>query len=77
MHEHTGPGPKAITFGARDLIIDVLYTIEVTNDLGGASVDDSIRITDNRLPVDRNSIERPLPESLQSIIVNSELEAPS
>jgi hypothetical protein len=77
MHKHTGPGPIASILGARDLRIDGLYTLWVTDDLGSASVDDSIRITDNCLPIDRNSVERALPVTLQSIIVsvNSKLNA--
>ena len=76
MHEHTGPSPIATIFGARDSSIDGLYTWRVTDNLGSASVDDSIRIADNRLSVDRNSVKRDLPVTLQSIIVNSELNTP-
>ena len=56
-HEHTGPDPIAGIFGARYLVVDGLYTLGVTDDLGGASVDDSALATDNSLPVDRNTVE--------------------
>ena len=75
MHGRTGPSPIATIFGARDSSIDGLHTLRVTDNLGSASVDDSIRITDNCLPVDRNGVERDLPVTLQSIIVNIELKA--
>ena len=69
-HEHTGPGPRADIFGARDLVIDGLYTLGVTDDLGGASVNDGTVAIDNSLPVNRNTVERALPVALHYTIVN-------
>jgi hypothetical protein len=68
-HERTGPGPVASIFGARDLVIDGLYTLGVTDDLGGASIDDSAGTADDRLSVDRNTAERALPVTLQYLLL--------
>ena len=56
-HEHTGPDPIVDTFRARDLGIDGPYTLCVTDDLGGASVDDGTLAIDNNLPIDSNMVE--------------------
>ena len=55
--EHTGPGSEADVFRARDLGIDGPYTPGVTDDLGGAGVNDGTLPTDNSLSVDRNTVE--------------------
>ena len=40
-----------------DLVIDGLYTLCVTNDQGGASVDDDTRAIDNSHIIDSNIVE--------------------
>ena len=76
-HEHTGPGPIADVLGARNLVIDGLYTLGVTDNLGGASVDDSALAANNSLPVDRNTTKRALPVSLQYLFFKTEPKASS
>ena len=68
-HERTGPKPVTSIFGARNLIIDGLYTLCVTDDLGGASIDDGAGVTDDRLSIDRDTIKRALPETLQYLLL--------
>ena len=75
--EHTGPDPTADILGARNLVIDGLYTLGVTDNLGGASVDDSALAADNCLPVDRNTTKRALPVSLQYLFFKTEPKASS
>jgi hypothetical protein len=62
---HTVPSPRADILGTRNLVINGRYALGVTNDLGGASVDDSTLTADDRLSVDRNTVERALPIPLQ------------
>ena len=71
-HKHTGPGPRADIFGARDLVIDGLYTLGVTEDLGSASVDDGILATDNSHLIYRNTVKFALPKTLEYAIVKTE-----
>ena len=69
-HKHAGPGPRADILGTRDLVIEGLYTLCVTDDLGGASVNDGTVAIDNSHPINRNTVERALPVALHCTIVN-------
>jgi hypothetical protein len=71
-HERTGPGPVANIFGTRNLVIDGLYTLGVTDDLGGASIDNGAGAADDRLSVDRNTAERALPVTLQYLLLKQD-----
>ena len=68
-HGHTGPEAIAGILGARNLVIDGLYTLGVTDNLGGACIDDSALAADNSLPIDRNTTKRALPVSLQYLFL--------
>ena len=68
-HERTGPKPVTSIFGARNLIIDGLYTLCVTDDLGGASIDDGGGAADDRLSIYRNTTMRALPVTLQYLLL--------
>lgn len=64
-HKHTGPGPVAGILRARDCGVHGLYTLGATDNQGAASVNNSTLATDNRIPVDRDTVERALPEALK------------
>jgi hypothetical protein len=73
-YEHTGPqliraNHNFRLFGTRDLCVDFLYTLGVTDNVGTTGVDDGFLDTNDSRPVDRNTVEEDLPETLQYISV--------
>jgi hypothetical protein len=71
-HEHTGPRLIRANHNfrllvTRDLCVDLLYTLGVTDDVGATSVNDGFLDTNDSPSVDRNTVEEDLPETLQYI----------